>query len=300
MHSIKFYLFFPPILPPFFGRVEGSYDERRFIDERYPRDALYQRSNFHRDILDREAYLPQGPAVGHWSQSKRRGYDDYPLDRESRRFHRPYHESYNQADAFRDREIETYPEYDKFWDGYASIDNYGDRGYDKPARFGGHDRDDYDYDDHGYKSHVSHHRREDSRERDYDHGRHSYDSDYERGSRRDSNWRRRESRDRERDKRCISRERDLSPHRRHEHSRSRSRSRSQSNSHSHSRSRSQSRGYDDPPRSRSPRGRSHVRSYREDSYGDSRYDRSERRRDREDKRQHEHYSVVCVEWCFYL
>ncbi|XP_027347440.1 SUPPRESSOR OF ABI3-5 isoform X2 [Abrus precatorius] len=276
-------------------RVGGSYDERRFIDERYPRDAVYQRNNFHRDILDREAYLPPGPPVGHWSQSKRRGYDeDYPLDRESRRFQRPYHESYNQMDGFRDREIDTYPEYDKFRDGYSSIENYSDRGYDKPARFVGHDRDDYAYDDYGYKSRASHHRREDSHERDYDHGRHSYDSDYERGSRRDSNWRRRESRDRERDKRCLSRERDLSPHRRHErsHSHSRSRSRSRSHSHSHSRSRSQSRGYDDHSRSRSPRGRSHGRSYREDSYADGRYDKSERRRDRDDKRQREHYSVA--------
>ncbi|KAK7250664.1 hypothetical protein RIF29_33232 [Crotalaria pallida] len=277
-------------------RVGGSYDERRFVDERYPRDAIYQRNNFHRDILDREAYLPPGPAVGNWSQPKRRGYDeDYPPDKESRRFQRPYHESYNQIDAFRDREIDTYSEYDKFRDGYANIDNYGDRGYDKPGRFAGHDHDDYDYDDYGYKSRLSHHRREDSHERDYDHGRHSYDSDYERGSRRD-NWRRRESRDRERDKKDHSRERDLSPHRRYEHSPSRSRSRSKSNSRSHSlsRSRSRSRGYDydDHPRSRSPRGRSHGRSYREDSYVDSRYDRSERRRDREDKRQREHYSVA--------
>ncbi|TKY58489.1 RNA-binding protein 5 [Spatholobus suberectus] len=225
-------------------RVGGSYDERRFIDERYPRDAVYQRNNFHRDILDRDAYLPPGPPVGHWSQSKRRGYDeDYPLDRESRR-------------------------------------------YDKPARFVGHDRDDYAYDDYDYKSRASsHHRREDSHERDYDHGRHSYDSDYERGSRRDGNWRRRESRDQERDKRDHSRERDLSPQRRHERS-------LQSHSHSHSHSRSQSRGYDDHPRSRSPRGRSHGRSYREDSYTDSRYDKSERRRDRDDKRQRETYSVA--------
>ncbi|XP_057422392.1 SUPPRESSOR OF ABI3-5 isoform X2 [Lotus japonicus] len=279
-------------------RVGDSYDERRFIDERYQRDAIYQRNTFPRDGLDREAYLPPGPAVGHWSQSKRRGYDeDYPLERQSRRLQRPYHESYNQID--RDREIGMYQEYDKFQDDYTSIENYADRGYDKPARFAGDDRDDYAYDDYGYKSRVSHHRREDSHERDYDHGRHSYDSDYDRGNRRDSNWRQRESR--ERDTKGLSRERDLSPHRKHErshsHSRSRSRSRSRrsrsrSHSHSHSRSRSQSRGYDDHPRSRSPRGRSHSRSYREDSYVDSQYDRSERRRDREDKRQREHYSVA--------
>ena len=281
-------------------RVGGSYDERRFIDERYPRDAVYQRNNFPRDILDREAYLPPGPPVGHWSQTKRRGYDeDYPLDRESRRFQRPHHESYDQIDGFRDREIDTYPEYERFRDGYTGIENYGDRGYDKPARFVGNDHgDDYAYDDdYDYKSRASsHHHREDSHERDYDHSRHSYDSDYERSSRRDSNWRRRKSRDRERVKSGHSRERDLSPHRRHErshsHSHSRSRSCSRSRSPSHSHSRSQSRGYDDHPRSRSPRGRSHGRSYREDSYTDSRYDKSERRRDRDDKRQWEHYSVA--------
>ncbi|XP_019446983.1 PREDICTED: SUPPRESSOR OF ABI3-5-like isoform X1 [Lupinus angustifolius] len=276
-------------------RVGGSYDESRFIDERYPRDGTYQRNNFHRDILDGESYLPPGSAAGHWSQSKRRGYDeDYPLDKESRRFQRPYHESYNQVNAFRDREIETYPPYDKFRDGYGSIDNYGDQAYDKPDRFAGPDRNDYEYDDHGYKSRLSHHRREDSHERDYNHGRHSYDSDYEGGSRRDNNRRRHESRDRERGSRDISRERDLSPRRRHERSRSRSRSQSNSRSRSLSRSHSQSRGYDyeDHPRSKSPRGRSHSRSYREDSYVDSRYDRSERRRDREDKHQREHYSVA--------
>jgi RNA-binding protein 5/10 len=295
--AIVFFFFPSSHFTPFFGRVGGAYDERRFIDERYPRDAVYQRNNFHHDALDGEAFLPPGPAVGQWSQSKRRGYDeDYPLERESRRFQRPYHEPYNQMDGFRDREIDMYPEYDKFRDGYTNIENYSDRGYDKPARFAGHDRDDYAYDDYGHKSRVSHHRREDSHEKDYDHGRHSYDSDYERDGRRDSNWRRRESRDRERDKRCLSREKDPSLHRKHERSRSRSRSRSHSRSHSHSRSRSQSRGYDDHPKSRSPRGRSRSRSYREDNYADNRYDRSERRRDHDDKHQREHYSVVCVEW----
>ncbi|KAL8549346.1 hypothetical protein ACS0TY_008258 [Phlomoides rotata] len=147
-----------------------------------------------------------------------------------------------------------------------------------PARYGGRDREDYGYDDYDYRSRVSHQSREDSRERDYDYGRHSYDSDYDRGGRRDSNWRRRESRDREWDKRGLSREREESPYRRREHSPSQSRSRS--------------RGGDDRPRSRSPRGRSHGRSHREDSYDDSRYDRSDRRRDREDRHQHDHYSVT--------
>ncbi|KAL6999354.1 hypothetical protein U1Q18_000515 [Sarracenia purpurea var. burkii] len=177
-------------------------------------------------------------------------------------------DAYREADKY--HEIDTFQEYDKFRDGYRSIDNYRDHGYDRPARYGGRERDDYAYDDYAYRSRISHQSREDSRERDYDYGRHSYDSDYDRGSRRESSWRSRESRDRDRDKRCLSREKDRSPHRRHE--------------------RSRSRGHNDRPRSRSPRGRSHGRSYREDSYDDSRHDRSEKRRDRE--HHHENYSVA--------
>ncbi|KAJ7963485.1 SUPPRESSOR OF ABI3-5 like [Quillaja saponaria] len=149
-------------------------------------------------------------------------------------------------------------------------------------RFGGQAHEDFAYDDYEYRSRVSHHRREDSHERDHDYDRHSYDSDYEKGSRRDGSWRHRESRDRERDKRCPSRERDSSPYRRYERSRSRSLSRS----------RSHSRGYDDRPRSRSPRGRSHGRSHQEDSYTDNRYERNEKRKDREEKRHREYYSVA--------
>ncbi|KAM7525382.1 hypothetical protein LguiA_015284 [Lonicera macranthoides] len=45
--------------------------------------------------------------------------------------------------------------------------------------------------------------------------------------------------------------------------------------------------------SRSPRGRSHGRSsHREDSYDDGHYERTEKPRDCEEKRQHEHYSVA--------
>ncbi|KAH8483126.1 hypothetical protein H0E87_027762 [Populus deltoides] len=122
-------------------------------------------------------------------------------------------------------------------DGYHSIDNYRDHKFDRASRFGEHDRDDYAYDDYNYKSRTSYQKRGDSRERDYEHGRHSYDSDYERSSRRDGNWRRRESHDRECDKRALSQEKSQSPNRWHE--------------------RSQFRGYDDRPRSRSPRSRSH-------------------------------------------
>ncbi|WCJ25111.1 suppressor of abi3-5 [Euphorbia peplus] len=248
-------------------RASGTYDERRF-DDRYARDNTYPRNAFPREILERENYPP--PAVGLWPQSRRRSYEeDYPLDRESRRHEKPYMDSYGEIDTFRDHEIDSYEEVDKFRDGYRSMDNYRDHGFDRSARFGGRDRDDYVYDDYDYRNRGSTQSREHSRERDYEYGRHSYDSDYERGSKRDGNWRRRESRDRDHDKRSLGRERDQSPNRRHERS------------HSH--------GHDDRSRSRSPRGRSRGRSQREDSFDDSRH---ERWRDRDEKRQRGHYTVA--------
>ncbi|KAA8526580.1 hypothetical protein F0562_008217 [Nyssa sinensis] len=189
---------------------------------------------------------------------------------------KPYVDSYHEMDTFHEadkyHEIDTFQEYDKVRDGYRSIDECRDHGFDKPARFGLRDRDDYTYDDYDCRPRISHQSREDSREKDYDYGRYSYDSDYDRGSRRESNWRRHESRDREHVKGSLSRERDQSPHRRHE--------------------RSWSRGRDDRLRSRSPRGRSHGRSHREDSYDDGRHERTEKRRDHEERHQHEHYSVA--------
>ncbi|XP_051144506.1 SUPPRESSOR OF ABI3-5 isoform X2 [Andrographis paniculata] len=213
-------------------RDGGSYDDRRFIDERFSRENVYPRGAFHRDVLESDNYPPPPLSVGMWPQTRRRGYEE----------------------------------------------EYYERDYRRPARYGGRDHDDYGYDDYDYKSRGTQQSRGDSRDKDYDYGRSSYDSDYDRGSRRDGNWRRRESRDREWDRRGVSREMDESPYRRHEHSPSRSRSRSH--------------GRDDRLKSRSPRGRSLSRSHREDSYDDSRYDRSDRRRDRDDRRYHDHYSVA--------
>lgn len=256
-----------------FCRVGGAYDERRFLDERYTRDNSYPRDAFHPD--NREDYPPPAPsASGIWSQSRRRSYEDeYPIDRGSRRYEKPYNESYHDLDAFNEHEFDTYQDFDRFRDDYRSLSNVRDHGIDRLDRFGSRERDDYAYDDYDYKSNVAHQKRDDSYERDYDYGRYRYDSDYDRGSRREGTWRRRESRDRERDKRGSSWDRDPSPHRRHD--------------------RSKSRGRDDRSRSRSPRGRSHGRNYREDSYEENRHERSERRRDREEKREREHYSVVC-------
>ncbi|GFQ01372.1 RNA-binding protein 5 [Phtheirospermum japonicum] len=220
-------------------RDSGSYDDRRYIDERVSRENAYQRGGaFHRDALERDNYPPPPSSVGAWPQTRRRSFEEeYSFERgDYRRNEKP------------------------------------------PTRYGGRDREDYGYDDYDHRSRVTSQGRENSREKDYDYGRQSYDSDYDRGARRDSNWRRRESRDREWDKRGPSREREESPYRRHEHS--------------PSHSRSHSRGRDDRIRSRSPRGRSHSRSHREDSYDDGRYDRSDRRRDREDRRQRDQFSVA--------
>ncbi|KAM0059809.1 putative G-patch domain, RNA recognition motif domain, Zinc finger, RanBP2-type, OCRE [Helianthus debilis subsp. tardiflorus] len=216
---------YPAVHDPNF-RPGDPYDDRRYLDERLPRDDIYSRNAFHRDVLP-----PQ--AAGGWPQTRRRMYEDEYAFREG--------------------------------------DYYDDGGYDRPPRYGGRDRDDYAYDDYDYRPRVSQ-SREESRERDYDNGRHSYDSDYDRGgSRRDGGWRRRDSRDRKRD---------LSPYKRHERSRSRS--------HGHDdRVRSRSRS-----RSRTPRSRSRGRSYREDSYDDDWYDRSDRRRDRDKKHHHEYYSAT--------
>ncbi|KAL5729205.1 hypothetical protein ACHQM5_002184 [Ranunculus cassubicifolius] len=257
-------------------RVGGSYNSRRFPEEGFPRDNIYPRSAFHREILERDHYPPP-PSVGTWPQPRRRTFDDeYALGRESRHHEKPYVDAYPEMDDFHGadkyREIDKFHPVDKFRDGYRDVDGYRDHGVDRPARFGGRDRDDIAIDDYEHRHRVSHHSREHSRERDYDYGRSSYDSDYERGSRRDSSWRKRDSREREHDKKSLSRERDPSPHKR--------------------RDRSWSRGRDERVRSRSPRGRSHGRSHREDSYDDSRHERSEKRRDRDEKRNYEHFTVA--------
>ncbi|XP_021722277.1 SUPPRESSOR OF ABI3-5-like isoform X2 [Chenopodium quinoa] len=223
-----------------------GYDDRRFLDERYPRDSAFSRGAFQRDV-ERDNYAAP-PPVGLWPQARRRGYEEeYPLEREPRRNDKPYVDPYHEVEHFRDGH--------------------------RAGRFGMRERDDYAFDDHDYR-----HRRDDSRERDYDYGRHSHDSDYDR-SRRDESWRRRGSRDRERDRRDLSHERDLSPYKRE------------------SRSRSRSRGHDDRSKSRSPhgrsRGRSRGRSHHDDSY-DDRYDRMERRRDRDEKRQEMPSATVVV------
>ncbi|XP_039002954.1 SUPPRESSOR OF ABI3-5-like isoform X2 [Hibiscus syriacus] len=249
-------------------RVRGSFDEKRFLDERYSRDDVYPRSVYHRDFLERCNHPPPA-APGVQSQSGRRSYEEeYPRDRDSRCHRKPYVDSYKDMDSFHDHEITSCQDFDKFWDGYCGVDNFRDHEFDRPSRYGRRDREGYSYADYDYNPHISHQRRDNSRERSYEYSRRNYDSDHERGSHRDGNWQKRESLDRDR----FSRERDQSPNK------------------SHERSRSRSRGYDDRSGSRSPRVWNR-RSHREDSYDDGRYEKTEKQRDRGEKYQLEHYSV---------
>ncbi|KAH9602091.1 hypothetical protein KSS87_012683 [Heliosperma pusillum] len=218
----------------------AAYDERRFIDDRLPRDSTYSRGAFNRDV-ERDNYGT--PPVGVWPQSRRRDYEEeYPLEREPRRHDKSYLEPYHDID-----------------DAHAGH---------RSGRFGMRDRDDYPHDDYDYR-----HRRDSSRERDYDYGRHnSHDSDYDR-SRRDGSWRRHDSRDRDRDRdrRELSRERDLSPYRRRDYSRSHSRSRSRGRD-----ERSKSRSPRGRSHGRSYREDSHDDRY---DRSERRRDREEKRRD---------------------
>ncbi|ESQ45054.1 hypothetical protein EUTSA_v10010093mg [Eutrema salsugineum] len=237
------------------NRFGVSYDEG-YPDKRLLRDDVYN-------------YPPGHDTLGPLPQSRRQNYEEnYP--RELRRQDKPYTDTSHAAGYYHDIEVGSR-------NGY-----YRDHGHEGSSRYDG--RDDYSCSDYNYRSRNYHHNRDDSRERDYDYARRSYDSDYERGSVRDGNRKSRDSqdrewdsrdrewdsRDREWDKRCYSRER--SPHKRYEKSRSRS------------------AGRDEFSRSRSPRGRSHGRSYREDSYEDDHWHESERRREYEDRHNQDHFS----------
>ncbi|CAE6076232.1 unnamed protein product [Arabidopsis arenosa] len=241
------------------NRFGASYDER-YPDERLMRDDVYN-------------YPPGHNTLGALPQSRRRNYEEnYP--REHRRQEKPYIDSNYAADYYHDSEAGSH-------NGY-----YRDHEHERSSRYDG--RDDYSCNDNNYRSRNYQHSRDDGREKDYDYSRRSYDSDYERGSVRDGSRKSRDpqdrernsrdrewdSRDREWDKRCFSRERDESPHKRYEKSRSRSTGRGEFS------------------RSRSPRGRSHGRSYREDSYEGDHWNESERRREYEDRHDQEHFSAT--------
>ncbi|CAA7397035.1 unnamed protein product [Spirodela intermedia] len=257
-------------------RVDGSYSGRRILDEGFSRDPVYPRSGYNRDVLSRDPY-PAPPHVPElWHQERRNLEEDYGTIRDSRR----HADSYHEIDSFRDSEryhdVDRFPDADKFHtgyrsgDGYRDLDNYNDYAIDRSSRLAGRGHDEFSNDDYEHLNRVPHQSRENSRDRESEFSRYNYDSDYDR-AKRDNSWRRRDTR--ERDSR-DSREREPSPRRRRE--------------------RSRSRGHDDRSRSRSPRGRSHSRSHREDSYDDTRYARSDRKRerDRDDRRHNDSTSVA--------
>lgn len=251
----------PPLLKSSY-RFGVSYDEG-YPDERLMPDDVYN-------------YPPGHKTLGALPHSRRQNYDEnYP--RELRRQEKPYIDSNYAADYYHDSEV-------------GSHNGYRDHEHERSSRYDG--REDSSCRDYNYRSRNYHHNREDSRDKDYDYARRSYDSDYERGSVRDGNRKSRDPQDRERDsrdrgwdsrdrdwdwdKRCFSRERDESPHKRYEKSRSRSTGRGEFS------------------RSRSPRGRSHGRSYRENSYEGDHWHESERRREYEDRHDQDHFCAVYI------
>lgn len=79
-----------------FGRDDGSYDGRRYVDERFSRENVYPRGAFHRDVLERDDYPPPPSSVGMWPETRRRSYEEeYSFDRDVRRHEKPYVVSYS-------------------------------------------------------------------------------------------------------------------------------------------------------------------------------------------------------------
>ncbi|PKA61661.1 Glycine-rich RNA-binding protein 3, mitochondrial [Apostasia shenzhenica] len=237
-------------------RAGGSFGGRR--DEGFSRDSRYSRDAYPREMLDRDFYPPP-PNSGMWSQYRRRHFDEeYAMSRDSRRPAGTFTEIDNFNDPKIFQETDSFHDRYRHVDGHYDADGYHENAFERHARSGARDRDE-DRDRYDPRHRGSHESREDSREREYDSGRYDYESDQDKG-RSESSWRRRGSRDHERENRGLSRERDQSPYgRRYDHSRS--------------------RGHNDRSRSRSPRGRNRGRSYREDSYDDNRYDIYDKRRE---------------------
>ncbi|XP_031124991.1 SUPPRESSOR OF ABI3-5 isoform X2 [Ipomoea triloba] len=211
-------------------RVGGSYDDRRFVDERFSRDNIYPRSGFHRDILEREQYPHPPPPVGLWTQTRRRSYEEeYPLDRDSRR-----NEKMPARYGGRDRDDYAYEHYDyRHRVSHQSREDSRERDYD----YGRHSYDS-DYDRGSRRD--SNWRRRDSRDREHDRRASSRERDHSPYTRHE----RSRSRSRDRDDRLRSR----SP-----------RSRSHSRSHRED-------SYDDIRYDRSERRRDHDDRRHHDSY----------------------------------
>ncbi|PPR80530.1 hypothetical protein GOBAR_AA40182 [Gossypium barbadense] len=116
-------------------RVRGSYDERRFLDERYSSASFYPRSAYHHYFPEKDNHSPPA-AAGVWSQSRGRSYEEeYPRDEDSRHHQNLYVYSYRDMDTYCDHEI-AFQDFDKFRDGYRCVDNICDHEFGRPSRAG--------------------------------------------------------------------------------------------------------------------------------------------------------------------
>ncbi|KAG0457438.1 hypothetical protein HPP92_022595 [Vanilla planifolia] len=246
-------------------RAGGSFGSRRVSNERFPRDSMYPQNAYQGEMFENELYS-SAPASSLWPHSRRRHFDDeYSYNRVSRRPTGPFHGLDNFSDPKKYHEIDSFHDIDRFHDryqhaeSYHDVDGYDDYALERHARSGTRARVD-DGDNYDLRHRGSRESRETSREREYSIGRYNYESDHDKG-RKEGSWRRRDSREYDREKKGLIWERDQSPYGKHfDHSRS--------------------VGRDDRSRSRSPRGRTRSHSgYREDNYDDDCYDRHEKRQD---------------------
>lgn len=111
-----------------FGRDGGSYDDRRFVDERFSRENVYPRGAFQRDVLERDNYPPPPSSVGMWPQTRRRSYEEvHSFDRDIRRHEKLYVVSYYElficeADSIMRLKHSGI----ELWDGIIVTDDYHD------------------------------------------------------------------------------------------------------------------------------------------------------------------------------
>eukprot|EP01018_Ginkgo_biloba_P031596 Gb_28214 [translate_table: standard] len=252
-------------------RVGTTFAGRGFVDGSLPRDTLYRRDAFQRELLiERESYRPALPVHGIWPQPRSHVDSEISLLRDAQR-----HERIGFVDSFRD--IEKYSEIDKIRevDDYCDTDFQG-YGFERIGRFGGHSREQsFERDDFDHRHRILLPGREESRASDYDFARHEDYYSVSDRSRRDHDWHRQERergrQEREREKRGRSRDNHQGHEKRH-------------------RDRSRSYSYDDHSRSRSPKGHSHGKGHKEGSHEDAALEQKNEKQ--EEKRYRERIPVA--------
>ncbi|KAL8266772.1 hypothetical protein R6Q59_004116 [Mikania micrantha] len=116
---------FPAVHDPNF-RAGDLYDDRRYFDERLPRDDIYARNTFQRDAL-------APPAVGGWPQTRRRVYEDEYAYRDGDYYDDGGYER-SQRYGGRDRDDYAYDEYDYRPRVSQSREDSRERDYDSGRR----------------------------------------------------------------------------------------------------------------------------------------------------------------------